>query len=443
MLRGAAIALVMLAGTVGVQADWPQWRGPLGIGVSPERNLPVTWSDAEHIAWRIRLPGSGVSTPVVAGDRIFVTGQKGSGVRRAGNHPAFVQGEAAAGSGERNLAAAQGPADAPVRFVVSAHRWADGSSIWQHELAAEGTLPQVHDKHNLATPSPVTDGETVVALFATGQVVGLDAASGTPRWTKHLGREHAPFDIAWGHASSPVLHGGLAIFLCYHEPGSYLLALDVRTGAERWKREGPKGAISYSTPLIAAGGGRTTLVVNSTRGIDGFDAATGEPLWQVREDNRFAVPMPVHHDGIVYATRGYRSSPALAIRLDGKGDVSTSHVVWRAPTGGPYVSSFVFYQGFLYMATELGIVTCVDPGTGAPVWRERVGGIFSASPIAADGRIYLLSETGETVVMAAGPKPSILARNRLAARLTASPAVARGRLLLRSDDELIAVGKGS
>ena len=151
--------------------------------------------------------------------------------------------------------------------------------------------------------------------------------------------------------------------------------------------------------------------------------------------------MPVHHEGVLYMSRGYRSSPYLAIRLGGAGDVSTSHVVWKTPTGAPYVSSLVHYDGLLYMASEMGIVTAIDPATGQSVWRERVGGVFTASPVAGDGKIYLASESGETVVLRAGRKPDIVARNRLNTHIVASPAIARGRMFLRGDDELIAVGK--
>jgi outer membrane protein assembly factor BamB len=444
VIRVSCTAILVLLGIAGVRAEWPQWRGPAGIGVSRESGLPVAWSDSENLAWRVRLPGAGVSTPVVARGRVFVTSQKGSGARRTGNHPSFVQGEGAAGSGERSLAATGSAESTPdsVAFVVSAHRWEDGETIWRHELAAEGPLPPVHDKHNLATPSPVTDGEIVIVLFGTGQTVALDAASGKVRWTRHLGKEYSPFDIAWGHASSPILHGDLAIFLCYHESASYVLALDKRTGAVKWKRDGKTGALSYSTPLVVSADGKETLVINSTKGIEAYDPSTGAPLWEIKEEHRFAVPMPVQHDGIVYTTRGYRSSPALAIRLGGTGDVAASHVVWRMPTGGPYTSSLVFYDGLLYMGTELGIVTAIDAANGTPVWRERVGGIFSASPVAGDGKVYLVSETGETVVLEAGRAAKVLARNRLSARLTASPIISGGRVILRGDDELIAVGRG-
>ena len=338
--------------------------------------------------------------------------------------------------------AATSPAPATgVRFAVTAYRWSDGGRAWHHESPAEGPLIAVHDKHNLSTPSPVTDGQIVIGWFGTGQVVALDAATGKPVWAKHLGKEYGAFEINWGHASSATMHGELAIFPCYHETGSYLVALDKRTGAVRWKRDREPGAQSYSTPLVVTHDGRSTLVLNSSRGVEGFDPATGEPQWQVLEDNRFPIPMPVHHQGVLYMSRGYRSSPYLAIRLGGRGDVSNSHVVWKTPTGAPYVSSLVYFDGLLYMASEMGIVSALDPATGQSVWRERVGGVFTASPVAGDGKVYLASESGEVVVLRAGRKPDIVARNKLNSHIVASPAIARGRLFLRGDDELIAVGK--
>jgi outer membrane protein assembly factor BamB len=446
----AVFALLTLSAAVRAD-DWPQWRGPSATGVTTEAGLPVRWGNDENVAWRARLPGLGVSSPIVHGDRVFVTSQVGSGVRRSGRHPAFVQGPDATASGERHLGGRAVGADGSmattdsetVTFTVSAYRWSDGSRLWQQDLKAEGSLPAVHDKHNLATPSPATDGKIVIAWFGNGQVLAVDAATGKPRWTRHLGKEYAPFQIDWGHASSPILHDGLAIFLCYHEPGAYLLALDAATGAVKWKRDRPAGPRSYSTPLAVAHEGRSLLIVNSTHGIDAFDVSTGDPVWNIAEESRFGVPSPIHHGGIVYASRGYRSSPYLAIRLGGRGDVGNTHVVWRAPTGAPYVSSFVYHDGLLYMATELGIVSCLDASTGAVVWRDRLGGIFSASPVAGDGKIYLVSETGETIILKAGRTPEVIARNRLDAHLTASPAISRGRLFLRSDEELIAIGKAT
>jgi outer membrane protein assembly factor BamB len=440
MTRSFFTLTLCLAASAALRADdWPSWRGPNGTGISAETGLPLQWSDQSGVAWRAALPGAGVSTPVVFGPHVYVTSQIGVGNRRAGNHPSLVQGGDGASSGERNLGG--GTASGTIRFALTAFRWADGGRAWQHELPAEGPLTDVHDKHNLSTPSPVTDGQTVIGWYGTGQVVALDAATGKVLWSKHLGKEYGAFEINWGHASSPVLHGDLAIFPSFHESGAYLLALDKRTGAVRWKQDRQPGAHSYSTPVVISHEGKATLVLNTSRAVEGFDPATGAPLWQVVEENRFPIPMPVHHQGVLYMSRGYRSSPYLAIKLGGSGDVSKSHVVWKTPTGAPYVSSLLYYDGLLYMASELGIVSALDPATGQAVWRERLGGVFTASPVAGDGKVYLVSETGETIVLRAGRKPDVLARNTVKAHLVASPAISRGRLFLRGDDELIAIGR--
>ncbi|MGH9314737.1 MAG: PQQ-binding-like beta-propeller repeat protein, partial [Vicinamibacterales bacterium] len=199
-LRACATLLSLLVLTVHVRADdWPQWRGPAGTGVSAERALPLHWSEKEGIAWRAPLGGAGVSTPIVWGDRVFVTSQAGAGARRDGNHPTLVQGGGARDAGEQALkrAAAAGDSDR-VRFLIEAFSRADGRRLWSFELPAEGAPPAVHEKHNLASASPVTDGERVYAVFGTGQVVAVDN-TGRRVWHRNLAAEHGPFQINWGH----------------------------------------------------------------------------------------------------------------------------------------------------------------------------------------------------------------------------------------------------
>jgi outer membrane protein assembly factor BamB len=404
--------------------------------VSADRALPLHWDEKEGVAWRTPLGGTGVSSPIVWGDRIFVTSQAGAGLRREGNHPTLVQGGDAKEAGERALVKA---ADSDrVRFLIEAFARGDGRRLWLFELPAEGTLPGVHEKHNLASASPVTDGERVYAVFGSGQVVAVDTA-GKRVWHRNLAAEHGPFQINWGHGSSPIVYKDLLILPCYHEPQSYLLAMDVKTGATRWKADRGGKVVSYSTPIIVSGSGGDELVLNTSGAIEAYRPATGEALWRIDEESRFAIPMPVHEDGVVYASRGYRSGPYLAVRAGGRGEVSVSHVQWKVPTGAPYISSLVYADGLLFMAGDVGVVTCVDAKTGQRVWQERIDGIFTASPIAAAGRIYLVSETGETIIMRAGRTPEVLARNRIDARLLASPAMSGGRIFLRSDDQLIAI----
>jgi outer membrane protein assembly factor BamB len=437
-----ALAMLPLVATAVVRADdWPNWRGPEATGVSAERTLPTRWSATENVAWKAPIAGVGISTPIVSGDRVFVTSQIGAGVSRQG--PRLVQGADAAAMGERALGSGRSaPADpSKAVFVIEAFARTDGKRLWERRFDAEGTLTPTHEKHNLATPSPVTDGTLVFALFGTGQLVSLNR-DGTVAWQQHLGKQYAPFDIQWGHGSSPILYGDMVILLCDHPSSSYLIALDKRTGKERWKSDRGKGRASYSTPLVVDSASGVELIVNSTERIDSYDPRSGTLLWHVGEANRFPVPSPVSHSGVIYASRGYRSGPYMAIKPGGRGDVTSTHVIWSVATGAPYVSSLLFYEGIIYMANDVGVLTAVDGATGQRVWQQRTDGVFSASPVAGGGHVYFLSENGDTVVVKAGRSPEIVARNAVAERAAlASPAISNGRLFLRTDDHLIAIGK--
>jgi outer membrane protein assembly factor BamB len=429
-----ALVVLALAPALAFAQNWPRWRGPEGTGATTETRLADSWSDASNVAWRARLRGVGVSSPIVWGDRVYVTSQLGRGESRQG--PRLGQGGNAT-EAERSLSSAGG--DRGVLFLVEALDRATGARAWTFELPAEAGLPSVHDKHNLASASPVTDGERVYAIFGSGQVAALDL-QGRAVWTRNLAKEFGPFDINWGHGSSPLVHRGTLYLVCYHESTAYLLALDAGTGKQRWKVDRPRGVISYSTPIIVPVAQGEELIVNSSTGIEAYDPATGRALWHFDEPNRFPIPAPLHHDGVIYTSRGYRSGPYAAIRPGGRGDVSRSHVVWHVPTGAPYISSLVYHDGLLYMAGDVGIVTCVDAATGQMVWRERIGGLYTASPVAADGKIYLAGESGDVVVLKAGRKPEVIARNRISGRILASPAIAAGRIFIRTDGELVAIG---
>ncbi len=439
-MKGWAVGLALMAAGAANADDWPQWRGPHGTGISTEKGIPPRWSK-EDVRWKVPVEGLGVSSPVVWGDRIFVTSQSGRGLRRPGNHPTLAQGEEA--SAEKPLGAAAGataPGDVPgVEFVVEAFHRRDGRRLWEYRFAADGALPPVHEKHNLASPSPVTDGRLVYAWFGTGQLVALDV-DGKLAWRRHLGKEFGPFDINWGAGSSPALFGDLLFLLCYHEPASYLLALDKLTGKERWKVDRGKDVRSYSTPVVFAGPRGEELVVNSTERLEAYDPRTGELLWHAGGAHRFAIPVPTFDGAVLYASRGYRSGPYMAIRPGGRGDVSETHVQWPVPTGAPYVSSLLYYEGLVYMASDVGVVTCVDARTGEKAWQERIPGIFTASPVAAEGRVYLLSETGDAIVLRAGREPRVLSRSPLGVRMVASPALSDHQVFIRTDEHLVSIG---
>ncbi|MDA2925158.1 PQQ-binding-like beta-propeller repeat protein [Acidobacteria bacterium AH-259-L09] len=420
--------------------NWPHWRGPEGNGVSPERGLPESWSSQENVVWKAPIKGLGVSSPIVWEDTVFLTAQLGRGTVRPGNHPTLSRGEE---STERALGAhidSTEPEDASVHFLIQAFNRLDGSLRWDFQLRAEGDFPQVHSKTNMATPSCVTDGEGVYCWFGNGQLVAL-SMDGRLMWQSHLARKYSPFEITWGHSSSPTLYRDLLILLCDHGPASYLLALDKKSGQQRWKANRGKELRSYSTPMVVAGTAGNELIVNSSRGLDAYDPATGKHLWSFEEANRFPVPSPSFGDGIIFTSRGYRSSPYMAIQPGGRGDISNTHVRWRVPSGGPYVSSIIYYAGLVFMVNEAGIVTCADGKTGETVWKIRVGGVFSASPLAGDGKIYLTSEGGEVIVLRAARQPEILSRNRLEERCLASPAISNGVLFVRTDQHLFAVGR--
>ena len=409
--------------------DWPQWRGPAANGVSAEIDIPIRWSAAENVAWKAALRGLGTSSPVVWGDRIFITSQLGRGGID----------ERGARFANTHVPRAYDSDDGTIQLLVQAFHRADGRLLWEQEVEAQGWIPPVHRKHNFASPSVVTDGELIYTWFGNGQILAL-TLDGSPVWSRHLGEEYAPFDVLWGHGSSPMLYRESVILLCDHPPGGYLLALDKRTGAEQWKVDRGPGLRSYSTPFLVSGEDGDLLIVNSTNRIEAYDARTAELRWHAGEPVTLAIPMPVYHEGVVYASRGYASGPYMAIRTGGRGDVSASHIKWRSPTRAPYISSLLLYDGLIYMATELGIVSVSDAETGEVLWRQRLDGVFTASPVAADGHVYLLAESGETFVLAAGPEPTLVARNPVGERTLASPAISNGQIFIRTDESLFCIG---
>jgi outer membrane protein assembly factor BamB len=444
-IRGAR-GVSLVAGWVALVAfdaaaqDWPQWRGPSSQGVSVESRLPTRWSLEENLAWTAPLAGVGTSSPIIWGGMVVVTSQVGGSARVGRSaHPQLARDDKALAAREGALGGSE-TAAGPVWFVVEAFDSAAGRKLWDYRVEAAGELPEVHEKHNLATPTPVADGKRIYAWFGNGQLIALDM-TGKPVWSRHLGRELGVFRTTWGHGSSPALFGQLLYLLCDHLDRSYLVALDADTGKERWKVDRGTRRVSHSTPVVVQGPSGAELVVNSSERVDAYDPRTGELLWHLGSERQTPIPTPVSEAGMIFLSRGYRNSDYLAVRSGGRGDVSGTHVAWRAPSGASYVPSILHYDGLIYLTNEVGVVTCADARTGETVWRHRLGGVFFASPVAGDGKVYFTSETGETYVIRAGRTAELLATNDLGERFLASPAISRGRLFLRADGRLFAVGR--
>ncbi len=419
-MRRLAI-LFILSCSIILADNWPQWRGPNGNGVSSESGVPVTWSTENNVAWKVPISGWGNSTPVVWGDRIFMTAQIGDG-------PIDGEDFEGAAAAERS-----DPAASP-RFVVKALSKADGALLWEKTFTADkDELPVVHVKHNLASPSCVTDGERVYAWFGTGLAVAF-TMDGEELWRRHLGEEYSRFDVRWGHGSSPTLYEDSLLLLVDHPDDSYLLAVDKRSGENIYRAE-REGKRSYTTPYVLRREDGDQLLVNTNSGVEAIDPASGETLWSAGDANRVPVGAPVVHDDVIYTNQGYFSSPYMAVRV-GK---EAGEISWQVGTGGPYVSSLLYYDGLVYMATERGIASAVDAETGETVWKQRLGGVFSASPIAAEGRVYFIEESGKTYVVKAARDYELIAANDLGERSLSSPAVSDGVLLIRTDDHLWAI----
>ena len=421
------LTLLLLSALSLLAQDWPQWRGPTADGHSTADAPPVEWSADKNIAWKTPIEGWGTSTPIVWDGKVFLTTQIGDGP---------------VADGARDFDTANGALkmdpSGGVRFIVKAVSLADGSSLWEKSFPAGDSLIAVHVKHNLAGPSCVTDGKHVYAWFGTGLVVAL-TLDGEVAWQRDLQDENGSFQVKWGHGGSPTLYEDNLFLLVDHPGKSYLLAVDKATGKDRWRRDREESHRSYTTPFVIPTPKGDQLLINTNLALESLSPADGSLLWTTGEPNRVPVAMPVHHDGVIYSSRGYNSSPYLAVEVPDKTDGGTVEPKWRTPTGAPYISSVIYENGLVFMATERGIASAVDAETGEVAWKQRLGGSFSSSPIAADGKIYLVDEGGVTYVIEASRDFNLIAKNDLGERTLASPAIAGNTILIRTDDHLFAV----
>jgi outer membrane protein assembly factor BamB len=404
------VVLVMSVAMPLFAADWPCWRGPDGLGVSAAKNLPTEWSKDKNIAWKTPIPGFSASSPILLKDRIYLTTQT-----------------------------------LDMTLHVLGLEANSGKISWDREVA-RARAPK-NKIHNMATPTPLTDGQRIYALFGTGDLIALDQ-DGKALWQRQLFQEYGEYNSNHGYGTSPLLHDNRLYVACMHQGPSYLLALDPATGKNLWKIDRNLGSKteaqdSYSSPIFFKDGDRTEIILEGAEAVTGYDPATGRQTWMI---DGLTVPHPYGRtisglaagEGIVVAVasgfqnRGYTVGikPRAADRL------------WTSSKYSPDCPSPLIYNGYVYTMRDDGMASCLDLKTGAALWQER---LFSAnvkvSPVAADGKIYFLNGQGNCVVVKASPQVEILSTNQLNEATLASPAIGNNRLLIRTQSTLYSIQK--
>jgi outer membrane protein assembly factor BamB len=425
----AALALVSSPTAAGQTADryWPQWRGPNATGVSKSANPPVEWSETKNVRWKVEIPGRGSASPVVWGDRVFVLSAVPEGLSGDATHQPLG----------RSL-----PAH---KFVVMAIDRKTGKVVWERVAKQEAPHEATHQENGTwASASAATDGEHVIASFESRGIFAYDM-NGTLVWQKDLGDKR--MRNTFGEGSTPALHGRYLVVVWDHQAGSFIVALDKRTGQEIWRKQRDE-IDTWATPLIVEVGGRAQVVTGAMNKIQSYDLETGTVVWHTSGLTANPIPSPVAADGMVFLMSGYRGNSLKAIKLaEAKDDITaTGAIAWTVDRDTPYVPSPLLYDGILYvLKSNNGILSAYDAKTGTPhftVQRLEAAPNVFASPVGAGGRIYVPSRDGATVVLRHGPAFEVIATNRLDDGFDASPALVDGELYLRGFKSLYCIAIG-
>ncbi|HJT66479.1 MAG TPA: PQQ-binding-like beta-propeller repeat protein [Pyrinomonadaceae bacterium] len=377
--------------------DWPQFRGPTGQGVSDEHNLPLTWSETQNVRWKTAIPGRGWSSPVIQGDRIWLTTATEEG---------------------RSLRA----------IAVDLNTGAIQTDIEVFRLKSPKLM---NGKNSFASPTPVIEGDRVYLHFGAYGTACI-TQSGEIVWKTKLEYDNGQH----GPGGSPVLYDDLLIVSCDGLEQQFVVALDKATGKVRWKKM-REGYQAYTTPLVVSLPGGDQVISPGAFQAIAYEPRSGKEIWRVKYPEGFSnVPMPVYGNDLVYICTGFQEPSLLAVRLDGRGDVTKSKIAWKLDRGIPRTPSPLLVGNELYIVSDNGIAACIDAKTGEELWRARLGGNYSASPIYADGRIYFLGEDGESIVIAPGRQLKHLATNQLNGPTLASIAVSHSSLFIRSATHL-------
>jgi outer membrane protein assembly factor BamB len=443
MKRAFFAVTIAIAATAATSAqNWPAFRGLNAAGVSDAKPTPSAFDvpKGENVLWKAPIPGVAVSSPIIWGNRIFVS---------------------TAVSSDPKATLKPGPyGDVEPVNDSSKHTWrlvaldrATGKVVWDR-IAHEG-IPKTkrHPKSSQASATPVTDGQRVIVSFGSEGLYAYDFA-GKLLWKQDLGVLNSGWfydpDYEWGLGSSPIIWKNMVIVQCDIQKGSFLAAFDVATGKQLW-RTAREEIPSWSTPTIFEVNGKAEVVTQATGFTRGYDAATGKELWKFSGNSEIAIPTPIVGGGFVFIANGYRGiQPIRAIRHGATGDITlkgeemtNASVAWSTKLGGPYIPTPVIYGDLLYVLRDAGILSAYEVATGKRLYQERLGvtnGSFTASPIAADGKLYLTSEDGDVFIVRAGPKYELIGKSAIGEVVMASPAVADGVLYFRGLKHLIAIG---
>ncbi len=394
-----ASSIRVLLPAPGAEKEWPRFRGPTGQGTVLAENVPLRWSATEQIAWKKELPGRGNSSPIVWGDKIFVTAEKNERQDRA----------------------------------LLCYSRTDGNLLWEFVVPRPETSEQIYWKNTLATSTPVTEGEHVFTLFGNAGLICCDY-TGRLVWEKNLG----PFEMAHGPGSSPVLYRDLVIVIQdQNQRDSLMVACSKQTGEIVWQQTRPR-AVCWSTPVIVHVDDHDELIYNGSQTVIGYDPSTGDELWRANGSSVEAVPTIVIGQGLIFSASG-RVGPLLAIRPGGKGDITATHILWNKQRIAAHVPSPAYAEGMLFQANDMGIVTCFDAVSGKTIWQQRLRGKFTMSPLVIHDKILITSEEGLSTIFKIGDRFESIAENDLAETIYATPAVLEGEIIFRTDQHLISI----
>ena len=421
------LAIALCFTSTSYAAEWPEFRGPTGQGIAVDASPPIKWGPDKNVTWRTSIPGSGWSSPIITEGRIYLTTavqEQGSGTGPDVNNNEPVGSNSTASALSLRLLALDAQS---------------GKILWDREIFHydAGGYPAGHAKNTFASPTPLADCDRIYAHFGPLGTAAVDV-NGEIQWRN----KSISYDARHGGAGSPVIVDDTIAFNCDGVENPFIVGLDKADGEELWRT--PRQPMeperfAFSTPLIIPASNTASgvqLVSPGSHMIGSYDPADGRELWHVYFDRRWSVASrPVYTEGMVLACNGGEAPPELlAIRPDGEGDVSETHIVWRHDNFAPLTSSVVVANGHVYMVSDAGIAACTEAATGKVIWKKRLGGNFSASPIYADGRIYFPGDNGLCYVIAAKPRYELLAKNDLEEPILASFAVTGDALIIRTSD---------